>query len=218
MLQANRDTFSFYAGNHRAKAARWDAERLGCSDEVECERLARLITDTTAKAVANEELVKEIDLVLAGPSENVLARTAEFAHIVHPNGATPTAQQSQLGVHFEEVAEMTETLSSSDPAITKAITEAYVALAALGDLLKTTSDKPTVVINDRLGFIDAIADQLVTATVSAEMLGMDPVGALQEVNRSNYSKLTDGKMAIDSLTNKWIKGPGYTPPKLRFYQ
>lgn len=217
MLQANRDTFAFYAGNHRAKAARWDAERLGCSDEVECERLARLITDTTAKAVANEELVKEIDLVLAGPSENVLARTAEFADIVHGHSISHTAQQTQIGVHFEEVAEMTETLTSSDPAIQQAITDAYVANENLGNLLKMGSNTPTLTIMDRVAFIDSVADQLVTVTLSATLQGMDPIGALMEVNRSNFSKLTDGRMAIDPTNNKWIKGPGYTPPKLRFF-
>ena len=213
-----RDLFLFYASNHRQKAARWDAERRGCNDEVECQRLQKLIDDTNEKAVRNEEMAKQIGELIAGPNDNVLERTTEFANIVHGHSPTATAQQAQVGVHFEEVAEMCETFSSTDPAIQAAITAAYVANAALGDLLKAGSNTPTFRVDNRINFIDAVADQLVTATLSAQLLGMDPVGALREVNRSNFSKLTDGKMAIDPTNNKWIKGPNYRPPNLRFYQ
>jgi predicted HAD superfamily Cof-like phosphohydrolase len=145
--------------------------------------------------------------------ENVLARTAEFGTIAYSCGITAKNQQTQLGVHFEEVAEMLATLKSTDTKTAELIFKAHCSLNFLATHLKGT-DPGIVQIIDRLDFLDSICDQLVTATLSAVLYSMDPVGGLHEVNRSNYSKLTNGVMEKAPVTAKWVKGPDYTPPDL----
>lgn len=218
MLIRCRDQFDYYASQHRAKAARYDAARRGCSDEVECQRLDKLIRDTTEKAQTNEALSKEIQESLDRPSPNVLLETMLFSDIVHEGRQSDKDIQSQLGVHFEEVAEMLEQIHA--PGGTGALLDVDISVARKS-LEKLATDLKTsdavIQIKDRAEFLDAVCDQIVTGTVSARMLYMNPVKALAEVNRSNTSKLTDGKMARDPETNKWVKGPNYTKPNLRPY-
>ncbi len=45
------------------------------------------------------------------------------------------------------------------------------------------------------------------------MFDMDIVGALQEVNRSNYSKFVNGRAVFDE-NGKIKKGPDYSKPDL----
>lgn len=218
MLIRCRDQFEYYASSHRAKAARYVAARRGCSDEVECKRLDKLIKDTTEKVLVNESMVKEIQDSIDRPSPNVLLDTMMFSDIVHEGRQSDKDIQTQLGVHFEEVAEMLEQLSA--PGATGALIDVDIKVARkclekLATVLKTS--EPVIQIEDREAFLDAICDQIVTGTVGARMLYMNPVKALAEVNRSNTSKLTDGKMARDPETNKWVKGPNYTKPNLRPY-
>lgn len=144
---------------------------------------------------------------------NVLARTAEFGTIAYSSGITPKNQQSQLGVHFEEVAEMLATLNSTNTKTAELVSRAHSALCNLATHLKNEPEG-LLKIRDRLEFLDSVCDQLVTATLSAVLFDMDPVGGLNEVNRSNYSKLVDGVMQKAVVTQKWIKGPSYTPPDL----
>src|SRR5690554_3730607 len=61
--------------------------------------------------------------------------------------------------------------------------------------------------------LDALTDQIVTAVGCAHMAGMDIVGALDEVNRSNFSKFEDGKPVFDEH-GKIKKGRGYQSPAL----
>ncbi len=144
--------------------------------------------------------------------ENVLARTAEFGTIAYSCGVTAKNQQTQLGVHFEEVAEMIAEIRSSNPSTVELLARAHNVLCNLATNLKNTD--PSFEIRDRLAFLDSVCDQLVTATLSAVLFDMDPVGGLNEVNRSNYSKLVDGVMQKAIVTQKWIKGPDYSPPDL----
>jgi hypothetical protein len=58
-----------------------------------------------------------------------------------------------------------------------------------------------------------LADQIVTAVGIASMLDMDIVGALQEVNRSNYSKFVNGRAVFDE-NGKIKKGADYSKPDL----
>ena len=69
--------------------------------------------------------------------------------------------------------------------------------------------------SNNLAFLDSIADQLVTATGCATVHGMDPVGALNEVNRSNFSKFDEqGEPIYHPETHKLMKGPNYSEPNL----
>ena len=69
------------------------------------------------------------------------------------------------------------------------------------------------VLDSRRELLDALCDQIVTAVGVAYMLGMDIQGALNEVNRSNWSKFVDGK-AVFNEQGKIAKSENYTPPQL----
>lgn len=62
-------------------------------------------------------------------------------------------------------------------------------------------------------FEKSIADLIFRAIGLAYMHGIDIEGALNEVNRSNWSKFVDGKPVFDE-NGKIKKGDGYTPPDL----
>lgn len=116
---------------------------------------------------------------------------------------TPTPQNVsvQIGCHIEEVAEMLEAMDQPTPA---KIVDHWA------DRLKESTTPPVI---DREAMLDALADQIVTAVGVAHMLGMDIVGALNEVNRSNFSKFVDGKPVFND-GGKVGKGKDYSEPDL----
>lgn len=69
---------------------------------------------------------------------------------------------------------------------------------------------------DDLDELDALADIIVTCVGLAYMRGYDIVGALREVNESNFSKFENGVPLFDS-TGKIKKGKDYVPPDLTPY-
>ena len=87
------------------------------------------------------------------------------------------------------------------------------AIDHVGNLLKKDNN---IVIKDSVELLDALADQIVTATGVGTFLGMNVPGALAEVNRSNYSKFEDGE-PIFNENKKVMKGKDYTPPDLTPY-
>ena len=117
--------------------------------------------------------------------------------------AAPTDKNraTQLGVHFEEVGEMFDAMG-----------EAVVGtkLGQIGDHYKKRTD---AIGCDRDALLDSLCDQIVTATGVAHMFGMDIQGALNEVNRSNWSKFVDGKPVFD-MNGKIAKPPTYSKPDL----
>lgn len=218
MLITCRDQFARYAQNHRAKVGPWqnDLQHLDKTDEQQCkeyEAISLKIDQTIKKAETNERLVREIQSVIDAGGGDIIAQTANFADIAYADGISPKNQQSQIAVHFEEVGEMAAELFSNDPSVEFTIREAERALDRLADKLKNA--EPCIEIRSRLNFLDACCDQLVTATLSAKLHGMDPVGGLNEVNRSNFSKLVGGVMQKHPVTAKWLKGPAYTKPDLK---
>lgn len=116
---------------------------------------------------------------------------------------------TQLGCHFEEVREMLQSLRPGLGHIdaTYFINQAADALHALANLLK--ADETSIGSVDRVEFIDAVADQMVTAIGSAYMFGMDPLGAFNEVNASNLSKFDEHGQPIFDENMKVSKGPMY---------
>ena len=120
---------------------------------------------------------------------------------------------TQLGVHFEEVAEMITEIMPENEEIGQALLDALTANKHLGELLKRSGGISVKDENRKL-FLDAICDQLVTAIGTAHMLDMDPVGALNEVNRSNFSKFDDQGNPIFDENMKVTKGPNYVKPDL----
>ena len=223
MLITCRDQFARYAQEHRNKVSGFKASiqelnPLFPHDEAdrEVQRLENLIQNTIRKAETNEQLVREIQAVLDQGGGDILSQTSCFTDIAYADGITPKSQQSQLGAHFEEVVEMIDEIASKDMATVHLLGNASHAVEALAKHLKE-SEPGLVYIENRLGFLDACCDQLVTVTIAARLYGMDPVRGLNEVNRSNYSKLVDGVMHKDPITGKWLKGPAYTKPDLKPY-
>ncbi|MNL46424.1 hypothetical protein D3C87_1691330 [compost metagenome] len=65
--------------------------------------------------------------------------------------------------------------------------------------------------------LDSICDQIVTGTGVAHTLDYDIVGAMTEVNRSNFSKFDDAGLPIYNEQGKVMKGPNYSPAELSAY-
>ena len=135
-----------------------------------------------------------------------------------PNpGAKSTA--TQLGVHFEEVCEMVQTLGGAG--MTR---DACKQLIFAGDVLsyfQRQFKSGDLAINlekiDRVALLDALCDQIVTAVGVAHMLGMNIEGALKEVADSNDSKFDDNGEPIFNSQHKVMKGPNHKNPDLAAY-
>lgn len=123
---------------------------------------------------------------------------------------TPTDKNRavQLGVHFEEVGEMLQTLPTHHPCLRDDLAD-----VANGYKKRHEVNGEDV---DRIELLDALCDQIVTAVGVAHMFGMDIEGALAEVNRSNWSKFADGKPTFDA-NGKIAKPPSYSKPDLTLF-
>jgi len=126
----------------------------------------------------------------------------------------PTAENFnvQLGCHMEEIAEMLVTLTGETHLAQEALDEARAAVKALSRLLKT--HQVAARIKDREGFLDSLADQIVTAVGVGYCAGMDVPSALSRVNESNWSKFDDEGQPIFNAAGKIAKGPNYKEPDL----
>lgn len=118
---------------------------------------------------------------------------------------TPTdkSRAVQYGVHLEEVTEMASVTNTSEELIQKLFSDSQYFKKYATSLS----------VYDRKEFLDSLCDQIVTAVGVAYMNGFDIVGALQEVNRSNWSKFENGEPLFDE-NGKIKKGPNYSPPDL----
>jgi len=125
----------------------------------------------------------------------------------------PTVQNiiQQTAYHFEEVAEMCEALGNQKTA--DALIEYKEKLLSLTaaecELLWKRADKTAL--------LDALCDQVVTASGVAQYAGMDFDGALTEVNDSNWSKFDDKGNPIINENGKIMKGPNYFKPELEHF-
>ena len=120
---------------------------------------------------------------------------------------------AQTGCHFEEVAEMLAEMRGTTRQTEDMIRIAESALAVLGTQLKKAGDPLQFVVTDETKFLDALCDQIVTATGVAHMRGYAFHGAMMEVNASNFSKFVDGK-PVFAEGGKIQKGPHYFKPDL----
>lgn len=66
---------------------------------------------------------------------------------------------------------------------------------------------------NKQSFANTLAYQVAALVGLAHMHNIDLIGALQEVNRSNWSKFENGKPVFDE-NGKIKKGKDYTPPEL----
>ncbi|AUR88995.1 NTP pyrophosphohydrolase-like domain [Vibrio phage 1.231.O._10N.261.49.F8] len=122
----------------------------------------------------------------------------------------PTIEQAciQIGCHLEEVEEMMDSINLGG---SRAQTEAEAESLAF----KKCSDyyRHKVEDCDKEALLDSIVDQIVTAVGVGHMMGMDVLGALEEINRSNFSKFEGGKPVFD-VNGKITKGKDYVKPNL----
>jgi predicted HAD superfamily Cof-like phosphohydrolase len=114
---------------------------------------------------------------------------------------------TQIGCHFEEVAEMVNELSSHDDFTARMLKSLRQALELAAIHFKQNDNLLAVKNEGKL--LDAICDQVVTGTGVGYMLGYNTTGAMHAVVASNYSKFVDGKPILDQ-NRKIMKGPGYT--------
>lgn len=130
---------------------------------------------------------------------------AKWFEVVYPETSSDT-RRVQLGVHFEEVAEMLEAVGFGKMS-------SHEHLERLATRLKTGPNSLKGTVTDRDALLDALCDQIVTAIGVAHNFDLDIIGALTEVNRSNYSKFNHGVPIYDK-NGKLAKGDNYEPPKL----
>lgn len=124
---------------------------------------------------------------------------------------TMTDITTQIGCHYEEVAEMAVSMCRPRE------TEFSIVINKTANLFKQArlSDDHDFsdLIPDPIETLDALCDQIVTATGVAYMMGFDIEGALKEVIRSNNSKMVNGKFEFDD-NGKIMKAEGYSKPDL----
>ena len=107
---------------------------------------------------------------------NLIKSIIEWFNVAKPE---PTLKDvaMQVGVHFEEVAEMMEATNNDS-------TKTY----ELAEFYKQGYGNDNLINFDHLALLDALCDQIVTAIGIGVMMGFDMEKALEEVNASNYTK------------------------------
>ena len=144
------------------------------------------------------------------PDTDTLACTALWFERAVPEPISKNVH-TQLGCHLEEVCEMLHALSATNAKTGILLADAEARLKALADHLKASDS--VIVATDPSELLDAICDQIVTATGIGHMFGYDTVGAMQNVNASNWSKFVKGQPVFNANL-KIQKGPGYFKPNL----
>lgn len=127
--------------------------------------------------------------------------------------AVPTPEAvnltTQMGVHFEEIVEMLDEIVSENPNTIYVLDMAKNHMKMLATHFKSVPGCASVPEENRINFLDALCDQIVTAVGVGHMHKMDMDGAMAEVNASNLSKFDeDGKPIFDE-NQKIMKGPKY---------
>lgn len=145
------------------------------------------------------------------PAGSDVATTMTFFRKAYPEPQSKNLH-TQLGCHFEEIAEMLDELHSGDHVTRVLIQQATIDLERLSKRLKEHDN--LVTFPDRTRMLDALCDQVVTACGVAHMSRMDMVGGYSEINRSNNSKFDDNQNPILDINKKMIKGPNYQKPNL----
>ena len=118
----------------------------------------------------------------------------------------------QLGCHFEEIAEMLETLGTNSLSMRAHLDTTYDYIHHVADLLK--SGVCSAYPKNRKEFLDSLADQIVTATGVGHCAGMKTSEACVRVNSSNWSKYDVNGQPLFDANGKISKGPNYHKPDL----
>lgn len=123
----------------------------------------------------------------------------------------PTIEDAcvQIGCAYEETAELSKTIGDNEVELTLSVSSDFYKK-------KNTYAMEDLKNSDRLQMLDDIVDEIVTRIGIGHCMGFDILGALEEVNRSNFSKFEDGKPVFDA-NGKITKGKGYIKPNLEPY-
>lgn len=139
------------------------------------------------------------------------------------NKAVPTPQNknihTQIGVHLEEVAEMLDVLKLAGESQESCEKLSFVADVVHYMATQLKAGDLTVDLEkvDKTQLLDALCDQIVTASGTGHMFGFDLEAGLKEVANSNDSKFDENGKPIFNEQMKIIKGPNYFKPKLERY-
>lgn len=123
--------------------------------------------------------------------------------------------QVQTGVHFEEVHEMLQEINGLTPETDLLLAKAKQAMHELANHFKESQEVIFFIDNNNhIRYLDALCDQMVTATGVAHFMGYDVNGAFTEVDESNWSKFMEDpdsgkKVCVLDSNGKIAKGPNY---------
>lgn len=123
---------------------------------------------------------------------------------------------TQLGCHFEEIAEMLNTIPECEGMADEMNTAATNLKTADIDVYGEQMEN-TISAIDKVEMLDSLCDQIVTAIGTGYDLGFDMEGALWEVIRSNYSKFDEEGNPIFDENMKISKSNNYFKPNLQKY-
>lgn len=124
---------------------------------------------------------------------------------------TEKDKATQIGAHFEEVSEMMAALSCNSVQVEQLSQEFYFSDAVDKGVEGEDVELPE---NWQIELLDALCDQIVTAIGVGYMMGFDMVGAMKEVNLSNWSKFDENGNPIFNENGKIVKGENYFKPDL----
>lgn len=141
---------------------------------------------------------------------NEIQTIVKFFKDAKPN---PTIEDAcvQIGCHYEEVAEMAEAIGDESDAINALANDYKSKEEFVFQFVSHLKLKGSVDLKTEL--LDSLCDQIVTAVGTAQYMGFDIVGALNEVIASNDSKFEDGKPVFNEQ-GKITKGKDYFAPNL----
>lgn len=130
----------------------------------------------------------------------------------HP---TDVDRSTQLGVHFEEVAEMADAMLLI-PSQTEEFEQDLITFINAGKAISQALKQQRSGINFselpddvRVDLLDSYCDQIVTALGAGYTQHMDMLGAVAEVDASNWSKFDPDGNPIFDANKKVTKGPNY---------
>lgn len=122
-------------------------------------------------------------------------------------------QHVQLACHLEEVKEMLEDVKGGSEDVKNVVAKLRIVLNEAEITLKSERNLvPLVPKEKRANFQRELTDQIVTSIGLSHMFNMDPIAAMDEVNRANWSKFDSYGNPIFDQNGKIKKGPDFVPP------
>lgn len=140
-----------------------------------------------------------------------IARIKEWFDTAVPN-PTPRNFTTQLGCDLEEGVELLESLQGDSPEADERLKVFIQQMHEFAESMKR--GEIPVSVKNRVAFLDAVCDKIVTGTGLAAYEKMDIEPALDTVNASNWSKFDEFGKPIFDDNNKIMKSEHYFKPDL----